>query len=124
MYNGEGKFISAVPFEGVCEKKLDSIEDKAVYRLKTVTDAQRKAICQFCRERLGCPYDFVQVILLAYRIFTDQLKSNAGDPHPNQYVCSELVAEACASQGIYFGKVVDNVLPQTIAKSELVERIE
>ena len=120
---GDGTFISAVPFKGVIIKPLDTVKYKAFYRLKADLH-KRHAIADFCLDRLKDKYDMALVALLAWRIFTDSLSTNTGDPAEHKYTCSELVAEACASQGIFFGAIVDNVLPVTIAKSDLVELIQ
>ena len=123
VYTGDGNFISAVPFQGVCLKALTKVDRYGVYRVKGLDDNQRAQVVRFCVERVGWPYDFVQILLLGWRIFTDRLKTNAGDPYPTKYVCSELVAEAYASVGVFFGKIVDNVLPGTIAKNKDTIRI-
>jgi len=123
IYTGKDKFISAIPFSGVCEKDLKGVDHYAIYRVKGLTSDQAKKVIAFCKERLGDGYDFFQIILLGYRVMTDKLDKNDGDPHPDQYVCSELVSEAFASIGIYFGKIVDNALPGEFADSDLVDEV-
>jgi len=123
IYEENGTFISSVPFSGVCEKCLKDVNHYAVYRVKGLSKLQADKAVEFCKERLGKGYDFLQIILLGYRLLTDKLDVNAGDPHPDQYVCSELISEAFASVGIHFGKIVDNALPKAFAESDLVTEI-
>jgi hypothetical protein len=115
--------VSAVPLEGVRISPLWSIANKAVYRVKNLNKLDAELVASFCKAKVGSKYDYVQALLLGYRILTDKLDVNKGDPSEKRFVCSELVAEAFATVGIFFGKIVDNALPATLANSPLVERV-
>ena len=115
--------VSAVPLSGVSESPLPT-ERCAIYRLTGVPQEKRLKMVSFCVERMGAPYDYIQALLLAWRIFTDTIKTADGDPCKDRYLCSELISEAAASEGIHFGHIVDNVLPETIAASELTTKVE
>lgn len=116
IYDGNNRYISSVPFKGVCAVRFSTIKDYAQYSVGGITDDERQQIVDFCTAKLGRKYDFIQALFLFWRIITDSLRTNAGDIRPNHYVCSELVAEAYASIGVNFGPIVDNVLPGTIIK--------
>lgn len=124
IYIGENTIISAVPFKGVSYGNLTLATERKYYRIKDASLEQANLIADFAISQLGKPYDFWQVIVLAYRIFFDKLLDKGDDDYPDKYVCSELVAEACATQGFLFGKYVDNVLPTVIADSPLVEEVK
>lgn len=117
------QYISAVPFKGVSLSSVLGINTKVVYRVKEATSLQCYDVASFCLSKIGCSYDYLQGLLLGYRIFTDKIDKYAGDPNPDEYVCSELVSEAWDSVGVRFGKIVDNVLPKQLAESNLVERV-
>ena len=127
IYDGFGKVISAVPFKGVIYKNYGEMFEKCsnvgVYRVKDMTKQRADKVIEFCEKHRDTKYDFMQAAVLGWRILTDGLKTNTGDPNPDNFVCSELVAEAFASIGINFGKIPDNVLPSTIEKSHLVRRV-
>lgn len=123
IYDGLGNFYSAVPFKGVCKQPLPDLERRAICRVKEINDSQRQIVIDFCQENLGKPYDFMQVLLVGWRILTHKIDTNASDPNANKYECSEFVAEMFSRVGVMFGKIIDNVLPETIWASPLVERI-
>jgi hypothetical protein len=60
---------------------------------------------------------------VGWRILTGNLERNAGDPAPGKYECSEFVAEMFSKVGVDFGKIVDNVLPETIWSSPFVQQL-
>lgn len=123
LYVDNMLIVSSVPFCGVSVTSLHDVRTWKAYRVKNITDAQRDGATMYATDRIGRPYDFLQALLLGYRLLSDTIDVNDGDPSPDRYVCSELVAEAYASQGVVFGKIVDNVLPGVLAKSPLVEEI-
>lgn len=123
IYGGDGNYISAHPVHGVCSVPFEGIQEYAQFRVTGLTPQQRAAVVAFCTARIGKTYDYVQILVLFWRIITDSLMTAEGDMCPDSYVCSELVAEAYASIGVNFGRVVDNVLPGTIIRSERTIRI-
>ena len=116
--------IGAVPKRGVSFTKFFEIENKAIYRVRDMPSEDIKKVIYFALDKLDHPYDYLQCLLLFYRIFVDMLTVYEGDPNPDKFICSELVAKAFLSVGIEFGNIVDNVLPGTIASSSLVMRIK
>jgi len=127
IYNGLGKVISSVPFRGVVYKNygdmFDVCSNVCVYRVKDLSEEKADEVLKFCDSKQGIKYDFAQAALLGWRIVFNTLETAKSDPNPNNFVCSELVAEAFHSVGIDFGKIPDNVLPGTIEKSPLTRRI-
>jgi len=123
IYDGCGNFYSAVPFKGVCKQPLPNLARKAVCRVKSLNDSQRQIVVDLCQSNLGRKYDFVQVLLVGWRIVTHRIDTNTGDPDQNKYECSEFVAEMFSKVGVYFGKIIDNVLPETIWASQLVDKL-
>jgi len=127
IYDGRGKVISAVPFKGVVYKSYGDMFSKCtnvgVYRVKGLSVEKADKVIEFCEKHKDTKYDFMQAAVLGWRILTKSLKTNTGDPNPNNFVCSELVAEAFESVGVSFARIADNVLPVTIEKSNLVRRI-
>lgn len=124
IYDGKGGFYSAVPFKGVCLQPLADLTKKAVCRVKNINDSQRQIVTELCSQSIGKKYDFCQVLLVGWRILTHRLNKNSGDPYPDKYECSEFVAEVFSKVGVNFGKIIDNVLPETIWSSPLVDRLE
>lgn len=115
--------IGAVPNKGVSFAKLFTIENKAIYRIENLPNDEIKKVIYFALSKLGHPYDYYQCLLLFYRILANALTTYRGDPNPDKFICSELVARAFGSIGIEFGSIIDNVLPETIAASPLTIRI-
>lgn len=116
--------ISAVPRKGVSITKFYEIENKAVYRIDQIDYTEAERVIEFALNKLNQPYDYYQCVLLLYRIFSDTLLINKGDPNPDKFICSELVAKAFSQIGIEFGNIIDNILPETIAASTLTTRIK
>lgn len=115
--------VSAVPGRGVSFTDFDTVENKAVFEVLCITKLQREQVLKAAISRYGQVYDYWQIIILIYRILTDTLQTNKGDAFPDKYVCSELVAESFYAAGYSFGKIIDNVLPETIAQSSLTRQI-
>jgi len=123
LYLGNNEYISAIPFKNVCIRNISTIKHFDVYRVKDIDEQKILNIVEFCKERLDSKYDFLQVLILFYRKLTDKLKIYSNDPNDNKYVCSELISEAFASEGIIFNKYIENTFPGTISDSELIEFI-
>jgi hypothetical protein len=121
--DGKGGFYSAVPFKGVCLQPIGTMERKAACRVTDIADSQREIIQILCEENLGKPYDFKQVILVWWRLIMHKLDKYHGDPNPGKFECAEFVAEMFDKVGIRFGKIIDNVLPETIWASPLVKHL-
>lgn len=117
------EFIDAMAFKGVRIGYLSQLDNYEIYRVSSLTAADRNKIVKLCYEKLGMPYDFIQAALLFWRILIDALYEYKDDPYPEKYICSEFVAEIFATVGITFGKYVDNVLPKHIAQSPVTQRL-
>ena len=124
LFFNQTDFISAVPFKGVCVQNISVVKTSAVYRLKGITEDQREALRTFVFSKMGTPYDMRQVFLLGWRILTNTINKHGDDPTPTKYECMEFVAEAYNSIGVQFGKYVDNLLPNMIVNSPLLEKVE
>lgn len=122
IYIGMGYFIDSAIWQGVRVGHV-SILDHYQYFHIDITDEQRNAVLINAESKIGQKYDIMQVVLLWWRIITDTMHKNHDDPNPDQYVCSEFVAEMYAGVGVSFGKYVDNVLPNHIANSDIVSPI-
>lgn len=124
IYLEDDIIISSVPLKGVCFGKVTDGKVRKYYRIKDIDNEKSKLIANYAVSKLGKPYDFIQAIVLGCRIIFDKVLKRGKDYSPDKFICSELVAEACASQGVFFGKYVDNVLPSVIANSELVIEVK
>jgi hypothetical protein len=98
-------------------------KQRAFYALNDVTLLQRNGIAGFCEDRLGRPYDYLQVLLVGWRLLTKTTERRGSDPNPDKFDCAELIAEACASQSIQLTKYIDNASPETIVASPLVHSV-
>jgi uncharacterized protein YycO len=122
VYTGGGWICGAV-YPKVRIAELKDVPIFSIWRINSLSADQRADIAKFCLNKLNQPYDWKLFFLLAYRIITDSLQTCGSDPDTKAYVCSELIAEACSTVGISFGKFIDNVLPKTIVTSPLVTKI-
>lgn len=101
LYLGKGEFIEA-DHTGVHIKSINTYATKEteIYRHTRATKKQRDELVAYARTKVGKRYDHFQIIqLFFYLIFG--IRGNARSiGSKNQYICSEVVAEAYAAVGL------------------------
>jgi len=118
IYAGMDRIIHALWPDGVCYRELSTVDMWSAWRVPGITTAQRAVVMEYVESKLGAKYDLKQFFLLGVRIALGKMTEWTDDPNEDEFVCSELVAEAYHRIGIHFGLYKENILPGHIAESD------
>jgi len=123
----EAKFSGVVvtPFATLQRAKRRDILDFEVYRIKNVKKEQIEIMVNFIGSQVGRKYDFVQFFSLGLMLLFHITRRVEPIDIRRRWICSELVAEGAYLAGIRFHENIDpdNITPEDIASSSLVERV-
>jgi uncharacterized protein YycO len=90
LFNGD-TLIEAAPFKGVHERHKEKIDEAADVYSVYMTDAQYTELLSWCRDRVGCKYDWPAVIRFVSRRHSHE---------DCRFFCSEFIAEGLYAVGI------------------------
>jgi len=96
-----------------------------VYRLKPEYAHHIDEMLNYCTSKLGCGYDFIQIISLYFLILLGIKKTLNPIDIGNAFVCSELIAQSAECAGFSFQDemATDRITPLELQQSEKVFKV-